>query len=227
MGDSKPTPRPGPQPSFLASPGEGPHSAEMHQGRIAGPKSGTLVRQGARGQARARWGRGGCRRPIEAPPCRSGRPGAHLGRAPKPVRLMPCHRKSSNPKALRVTFQHRPSNTVRPTRANPQKTAILAPYRDPHRSRPARGRPTRPAIRARAKIAETFADPPPLHTAAGDIEDAARISGRQNIRLDDAERPIADPFRCRLQVQPRCNRSATSNPLIYMDIIRRLQGCRF
>lgn len=191
MADSPATPRPVPQPPTLAGSSEAAHSAPMDQGPIAGPKSGTLVRHGARGRARARWGRGGCRRAIDAPPCRSGRPGACRGFHQKPARLTLPVGKPRKTKALRAPFQHRPSNKSGSTRANPQKSAILAPRRDPHRSAPARGRPPARAIRARAKIAESFADAPPLHTAAGDIEAAPRISDHQNIPLNDAKRPIS------------------------------------
>lgn len=226
VADSPPTPRPDRTTFTLAGLAAVPHGAGIEAGRPmgsnAGPNLANRVRQGARGRARARWGQGVCRPEIDAPPCRSGRPrrapGRGPDRAPKPVRLARIRRKCRKSKALRPPFQHRPSNTPR---ATPQKrliSAIPAPRRAAARSTPDRGRSTRRQLHSARKIAETFRHPRALHTPADGDRCRRAISGRQNIRLDEAERPKFRAVAERSNLQPLCNRCATTNRLIYIDM---------
>lgn len=190
----------------------------MDQGRIAGPNLENRVRQGARGWARARWGHGGGRRLIVTPPALPAGGSAAQGLRPKPVRLARIRRKSSKTKALRAPFQHLHSNT---RRAYPQKRLISAISDDALRVRDPRQALPDPAdleARPRAKIAETFAASPAFHTAAQAIEADAPISGRQNIRLDEAKTPIFRAVAGLSDLQPRCNRWATTKYLIYIDM---------
>ena len=185
------------------------------------------------GESAENGGKGGVAAPIGTRAAPSAGPSSPANiaphrLAPQPDRLMPHFKNALKTNALQSNFQHHHSNTRhRPPRKR-RKSAILALLSRSSRAgagRPAGAADRAPRDRPPGRNAESFARPPPHHSAGQHLARDAIISTRQNIPGAGPICPDPAAETGRLHAQPWRNRNATNKYWIFICNVMWLQSC--